>query len=418
MASAGVSLAMPANDQSALMWRRCALALWLILGLAVSVRMLINPSKHTVYPVFAGAAEHWWADQSVYCQYPGIDRFRCSPSFALFMTPFMLLGDRAGQVAWLWLNIAIYLAGLAAFLRHVVPRDWSSERISLFLALTALGAIPCVNNAQSNALAGGLLLLAVACLARQRWWSAAVLLAGPVLLKVAPLAVGLLFIAWKPRQLLGRFTLALLVGGLVPFLTRPADVVCDQYRDWLQLSLQTPRERWPGYRDAWTLWTALCDAPNITPIDSPGYRLLQGLSALAVLAWCCWQWQRGSSLRWQLTATLGMGLAWLMLFGPAVEFPTYIMLTPLVAWAALEAHACRQGRWLATSALMSVLVLPWGPLTDWLLGTHLQLAALPIGTILFATWVIRFAAAAEVGSAVELRTGRILLAAAPSYPGR
>jgi len=400
MNAAGGSLAM----RRSAFWRRFALALWLILGMTVSVRILINPIKHTVYPVFAGAAEHWWAGQPLYCQYPGIDRFRCSPSFAIFMTPFMLLGDRVGQVAWLWLNIGTYLAGLALFLRHALPRDWSAQRTSVFLGVAALAAIPCVNNTQSNALAGGLLLLAVASLARQRWWSAAFLLAGPVFLKLAPVAVVLLFVAWKPGRLLGRFAPALLVGGLLPFLTRPAHLVCDQYRDWLNLSLQTSRERWPGFRDGWTLWTALCDLPNITPIDSAGYRLLQGLTALAVLAWCRGQWRRGGSVRWQVTVTLGMGLAWLMLFGPAVEFPTYIMLTPLMAWAALEAHARRQGRWLATAALVCVVVLPWRPLAfDWPLAARLQLAALPLGTILFAAWLVRFAQAAETAPAAERR---------------
>jgi hypothetical protein len=360
--------ALPVSERPALsradgFWRYFALGQWLILGLVVTIRLLINPHKHTVYPVFAGAAEHWWADQPIYAHYPGLDMFRCSPSFAVFMTPFQLLGDRAGQLIWLWLNIGTYLTGLAAFLRYVLPTGWSHRRTSYFLALSALGAMPCVNNAQSNALVGGLLLLAVACLARERCWSAAFLLAGPVLLKLAPVAVALLFIAYRPRQLLGRFTFVLLVGALLPFLTRPANVVCDQYGAWFQASIQTSSERWPGYRDGWTLWTVLSDSPNAAPIDSAGYRLVQIMSALAVLAWCRWQWHRDSSVRWQLTVTLAMGLAWLMLFGPAVEFPSYVMLTPLMAWAALAAEARRQGRWLALVALACIVLLPWRPLT-------------------------------------------------------
>jgi hypothetical protein len=370
-------------------WRGCALGLWLIIGVAVSTRILINPGKHTVYPVFAGAAEHWWADQPLYCHYPGSDFFRCSPSFAIFMTPFWLLGARAGQLAWLWLNIGTYLTGLILFLRKVLPGDWSANRVSLFLALTAVAAIPGVNNLQSNALAGGMLLLAAISLAEERWWSAAALLAGPVFLKLAPLAVVLLFIAYRPRELLGRFVLVLLAGGLLPFLTRPPDVVCAHYRDWVAASVEKSSERWPGFRDGWTLWALLRDVPNHTHVDSAGYRILQGLSAVAVLAWCRRQWHGAGSVRWQITVTMGMGLAWLMLFGPAVEAPTYVMLAPFVIWAAL---AYRQGRWLAMAALACFVLLSWRQLAkDWPLAAQMQLAVLPVGTILFAAWLVCFA---------------------------
>jgi hypothetical protein len=397
MASAVWNSAIPASDlveqaawsRRGTFWRRCALGLWLIIGITVSTRIVINPGKHTVYPVFATAAEHWWADQPLYCHYPGIDFFRCSPSFAIFMTPFWLLGNRVGQLAWLWLNIGTYLAGLAFFLRKVLPGEWSANRVSLFLALSAVAAIPCVNNAQSNALAGGLLLLAAASVAEERWWSAAALLAGPVFLKLAPLAVALLFIAYRPRQLLGRFVLVLFVGGLLPFLTRPPDVVWAHYRDWAEASVEKSSERWPGFRDAWTLWALLRDLPNHAPVDSAGYRILQAISAVAVLAWCRRQWHRAGSVRWQITVTMGMGLAWLMLFGPAVEAPTYVMLAPFVIWAALS---FRQGRWLTLAALVCLVLLSWRELTiGWPLGERMQMAVLPVGTILFTAWLVCFA---------------------------
>src|SRR5690349_15494545 len=71
---------------------RLAVGLWLILAAAVAVRTLVRPASHTVFPIFASSAEHWWGDQSLYQEYPGLDYFRYPPIFALFVTPFSCLG--------------------------------------------------------------------------------------------------------------------------------------------------------------------------------------------------------------------------------------------------------------------------------------------------------------------------------------
>src|SRR5690242_21578398 len=82
---------------------RLALIAWLILGAAVSIRTLVRPSSHTVFPIFAASAEHWWGNCSLYELYPGLDRFRYPPVFALFVTPFSALGLTAGGILWSWL---------------------------------------------------------------------------------------------------------------------------------------------------------------------------------------------------------------------------------------------------------------------------------------------------------------------------
>src|SRR5207248_11729274 len=91
-------------------------------------------------------------------------------------------------------------------------------------------------------------------LVRERWWSAAILLATTVVLKLMPLPFALLFCALWPRRLAGRFLLAVAVGFLLPFLTRPAGIVCAQYRGWANHLVEMSGERWPGFRDGWTVW--------------------------------------------------------------------------------------------------------------------------------------------------------------------
>jgi hypothetical protein len=385
---------------------RWALALWLAVAVAVAVRTVVSPATHTVFPIFALSGEHWWADQSLYAEYKPLDRFRYPPPFAVAVTPFSLLGPRAGGVLWSWVGIAVLVVGLWRFGRDVLPRDWGPQRLALFLALGAAGALRGLWNAQSNALVVGLLLLGAAAVARRRWWPAAFLLAASAWVKLTPLAPALLLCALWPRRLTGRLAVALAVGGLMPFLTRPPDVVLGHYREWVGHLLGSGSERWPGFRDGWTVWLVLRHLaegatgplPVRAPIDSSLYRAVQLFSAGAALAWCLRQQRRGPSRRWLVQATLGMGLAWLMLFGPAVEHATYVFLTPALAAAFLERDAWPRGRGLIVAAFVLVMVLGWGAVAR-LLPDRLPilLAALPLGTALYAAWLVGSAAACPPG---------------------
>jgi hypothetical protein len=389
---------------------RLALAFWLAVAAAVAVRTALRPDSHTVFPVFATSADHWWDDQPLYDEYEPLDYFRYPPPFAVFITPFWACGHFVGGVLWTWLGMAVYFAGLACFLRDLLPADWSPDRRGAFLALALFGAVRGIWNAQSNALAVGLLLLAVSALVRRRCWSAAFALAAAVCLKLTPLAPALLLCALWPRRLAGRFLAVLALGCLVPFLTRPPAVVLNHYHDWIGQLYSLSEKRWDGFRDGWTAWLALRHLAGgnegefsvTAPIDSPLYRVVQLLSAAAALGWCLWQKRRGFTTAWLTRSTLAAGCAWLMAFGPAVEHATYVFLAPVLAWAALDRRAWPSGRWLIRGALVLVLLLGWGALTQPLLGRVPQLhAALPAGTALFSLWLVGYARslrpAVEVG---------------------
>jgi hypothetical protein len=392
---------------------RLALIAWLILGTAVSIRTLVRPSHHTVFPIFAASAEHWWSDCSLYELYPGLDRFRYPPVFALFVTPFSALGLTMGGILWSWLSIVVLTAGLWQYLRDVVPSVWTRQRMALFFILAGVGALRGLWNAQSNALIAGFVLLGSAALARcavraghgaAGWWLPALLLATPVCLKLTPLAPVLLLAALWPRQLAWRLLVVMIGLFLLPFLTRPPGIVFEQYREWFNHLTETGNIRWIGFRDGWTVWIVLhhlfggetgrltlCD-----PMDSSWYHLVQLTTAAAVLGWCLWQRRRASRLalgpRWLIHVILSMGLAWLMLFGPAVEHATYVFLTPPLLWALLEREAWPHGRGLIEASFLLIMVLGWGAVTrllapDW----PIVLTALPAGTALFALWLVGYA---------------------------
>jgi hypothetical protein len=379
---------------------RVALTLWLVFGVAVSVRTVLRPGSHTVFPVLAASSQHWWADQPLYARYRPLDYFRYPPVFAVAFTPLSAAGLTAGGVLWNWLNLGVYGWGLWRLRRDVLPVTWAPGREALFLTVGLLGALRGLWNGQSNALAIGLLLLAAAAVARRRWWAAAGLLAAPVLVKLTPVVPALLLSALWPRKLLGRFLLALAAGLLLPFLTKAPDLVLHHYRDWLMHLLGSSGERWPGFRDAWTAWLAVRNVlfreplALTAPIAHPlPYRALQVLSGLGVLAWCLWQRTRGLGSRQLLALTLAMGLTWLMLFGPAVEHATYVFLAPALAWAAAQRCDWRPARPLAVASLGLVLVFGWGAmLRSFPAAQPYLLAALPLGTALFAAWLCGHAA--------------------------
>jgi hypothetical protein len=367
-------------------------------GLALTVRTLLFPVRHTVFPVLATGAAHWWADLPLYADYAPLDFFRYPPVFALAVTPLGLLGLRLGGIVWAWLSLLVYGAGVWSFRRDVLPGRWTAGREAVYLLLSLFGALRGLWNGQSNALAVGLLLLGVAAAARRRWWRGAWLLAGAVAVKLTPLAPVLLLTAIWRRQLGGRLLVVLALLGLVPFLTRPAGTVLRQYQDWGQHLAQSSDDRWPGFRDAWTIWLVWRQReaggalPLREPIRAVWYRVLQLAAAAAALAWCLWQRRRGLPRREMAGLTVAMGLGWLMLLGPAVEHSTYAFLAPLLAWALLEERSGPAARCLSGAAGLLVLVLGWGTLTTPLLPVLPWLwAALPLGTCLFLGWLVLYA---------------------------
>lgn len=410
---------------------RLALIAWLILAVAVSVRTMVRPSDHTVFPIFAASADHWWDNHSLYDPYPGLDRFRYPPVFALFVTPFSLLGVLAGGILWSWVSIAVLVAGLWRYVQDVIPSPWTQRRTALFLVLGGVGALRGLWNAQSNALIVGFLLLGAAALARavavdpsgttrpRLWWRAALLLALPICLKLTPLAPVLLLMVLWPRGLAWRLVVVAAVLFVLPFLTRSPAIVWQHYGEWILHLLDSGNIRWIGFRDGWTIWLVVRylfgaesgTLPLSEPMDSEWYRMVQLTTAAGVLAWCLWQRHRAERLglgaRWLVHATLSMGLAWLMLFGPAVEHATYVFLAPALIWALLERRAWPLGRGLILASFTLIMVLGWGAVTrllspDW----PVLLTALPAGTALFMLWLIGYArqGGSEINESSRART--------------
>jgi hypothetical protein len=374
---------------------RRALILWAVLATAVCAKTALLGDGHSVYPVFAAGSRHWWADMPLYVSYhqtENIDCFRYSPAFAVALTPFYLLPGCLGAMAWGVVNIAFLVWALHVLVRDMLPGDWPPRREGVFLTLTLTGSIVGIWSGQSNAMVLALIILGLAAVRRGRWWTAVLMLALPVFIKIWPIAVVLLLMVCWPRQLTGRFLAVCGVVALAPFLTRPPDIVAWQYREWYVALVGPIRERWPGYRDAWTIWEQLapllhCEANQITYRFA--FMAVQLATAAGVLGWCLWQRRRGLSTAHLLMLILSIWVSWQLLFGPGTEQLTYGIIAPSASWAVLVSFAEKKARWLTATAWAMLALLPAGDVEKAVLKIFpAGMILLPIGVVLFVAWLV------------------------------
>src|SRR5437016_12515764 len=91
-------------------WIQFTVAIWLIGLLAVTVRIVVQPQRGTVYPIFAQAGQDWVDGVGLYGKTNrGLDQFRYSPLVAAGFVPLSLTPDRLGNVLWRWLNAGVLL---------------------------------------------------------------------------------------------------------------------------------------------------------------------------------------------------------------------------------------------------------------------------------------------------------------------
>jgi hypothetical protein len=332
---------------------RFAVVVWAAVLGVVGIRVFFWPHVHSLYPVFATAARHWQNGQELYLPYfyqPGLDVFRYCPLFAGLFVPLAQLPEGLGNVCWRGLSAGCYLGALAWWSRSVLPRSLTDPQRGLLFFLAVPLSIGCVNNGQSNVLLIGLLLAGIAAAASERWNLAGSFMALAGLIKVYPLAIGLLLTAVHPRKFGGRFLLALAIAAALPFILQRPSYVAEQYKHWYELLVADDRADRPVSpwcsRDLWLLIRL-----SHLPISFLIYRGIQlGLAAAVALLCLAGRWSASPRRRF-LTTAFGLGIGWMVLCGPATESCTYILMAPILAWAVLET-------WLEPRPLWS-RVIPW-----------------------------------------------------------
>lgn len=275
-------------------------------------------TNYNNYIIFKQAFFHLLDGKDLYIMYPAEcwDLFKYSPAFALFMGVFAWLPDIAGLTLWNLLNAMVLWFGFAT-----LPKATNKQK-TFMLLFVFIELLTSIQNAQSNGLIAGLILLAFNKLegGYVRWSSLFITLT--VFIKLFGLVAFALFLLYKqkPKFILWSITWTLLLLVL-PIVVSGYDGLAAQYQSWWKmlkqdhsasvgLSVMGWLQTWFGYNGSKTLIT------------------LAGV-VLFCLPLIKVQQYGDYTFRLLLTASV---LLWVIIFNHKAESPTFVIA---IAGAAL-----------------------------------------------------------------------------------
>lgn len=187
------------------------------------------------YVIFRQAFVHLVRGQDLYVQYLAEhwDYFRYSPSFAIAFGAFAWMPDLAGLLLWDTLNAAVLFLALWT-LPGPVFRD---ERLRMAAGwLVAIEMMTALQNAQSNVLIAGLLILAFNSLERRQVVVAALAIVVAAFIKPFALVGFSLFLLYpdKRKFVVSSAACAAIVAAL-PLLAVPPAQLIALYKSWWRL---------------------------------------------------------------------------------------------------------------------------------------------------------------------------------------
>jgi hypothetical protein len=306
---------------------RLALALWIILIVAVSIRVAtVPPVKQSVVPVYRAGGERWTAGESLYAPAPPHDVYRYPPIFAALHSTLAKLPERPSALLWRWIGVSLFLVGLWQF-----SRATATGQFPLMACLTLPLVLQCFNNGQANLHILGLVLIGTAEVVRRQYTASAIAFALAAGIKMYPLAVGLLGSLMAPRAMFGRLGLAVVVLLALPFVLHNPSYVAGQHTELWEWSKRDDRLHTASDERAPRDWTILCRTwlgtiPSTTTVRGVAVIAGLGMACLILIA----RKRRGIPFAAAMTVTLG-GI-WMTLFGPLTESVTYCLIAPGAAW--------------------------------------------------------------------------------------
>lgn len=378
--------------------QRIALTLWITLFIALTVKTILKPTSHSVFPVYFQAGISWWQQVDIYQVNQGLDHYRYSPTAAIFFSAFTFMGITLGAILWNFCSIVIFILGCNRFRKTMLFHGSTiNKECGGFFIICLFAALSGVWNSQCNAFIVGLILLGATDLIEAKNNRAALFLALAFMIKSTILPILALLVLIKPFPLLPKLLLAIAFLLLFPFLTLPTSFVIAEYQSWYFHLQETKGLRWPGFRDAWYGWLVFQEQLHPGNFNdqlwsiptNTTYKILQLSTGLAT-AVLILIWKTTVTDKVELTfRTITLGMVWILLFGPASEFPTFAFIAPFLGWAWLERKTWNKGEPLLLTSLVLILFLGWQNFT-FPLRNHLPilLCALPLGTFCFALWLI------------------------------
>ena len=303
---------------------------------AVDVRNAAKPSGN--FEIFRLASRHLLSGDDMYAEYPAeiSDRFKYSPTFALLFSP----------LAWIPWPVALFLWSClnALVLFVAVERALPGRAGLLALGALLLEVLRGMQNAQSNALVAGLIVLAFVAMERTNAWrtAAAVMLGACV--KIFPLAA-LSFAIPRRRVWRTGFWAAAIGVALValPLLVTPPATLLAQYASWRGVESTDAQQRWFSVMQLVHRWTGV-SWPN-WPIQLVGSVIL-----LAPLVLRRGRWD---DVRYRF-AYLCSTLMYVVLFNHQAERASYLIAFVGVTLWYVASERARWQSWLFVTAFITI----------------------------------------------------------------
>jgi hypothetical protein len=330
------------------------------------------------------SSQNWWLRQSLYVGPSGMNYL---PHFAILFTPFDLLPLAVGEILWRFCAAATLATGLWFFSREL----FSAKPEHAFLWATVLAmplSLGALRNGNANAIFGGVTLLAIVAILRERWWLAIVWMALATALK--PLGIVLLLLSsiyYLPAA--RRLPAAILALAIFPFFFgRPTYVESQYHEAWRNLGAcaVVTENRFADFNGL----LRTLGAP-VPPKISTIVRALAGAATALAWLWGARRLQPALRALWLYALTAG----YLMLFNPMTETNSYVIFaSALGIWGTYflvdEDLARRRLGWTIAVMALSMPILPniFRPI----FGNYFALVWFPAVTLVFLATLTAFAA--------------------------
>ena len=358
--------------------------LWAAVVAVIFIRTILKPGSQTVFPVFYTAGGRWLRAENLYS---GGNDYLYSPLIAAFFAPLSLVPISLANLAWRTLNIAMYLGAAGLWLRHGINQIPKARHAIVFLIMLPL-SIGSLNNAQSNPLLIALVLIALAMAHAERWTLAALCIGLVTFLKVYPLAAGLVLAALFPRKFAWRLAVLLLALGALSLVLQRTGYVLEQYHNWA--ATRVADERHGDLTNSPRDFHMLLRVFGVV-MEMKYYLVVQLLAGAAVAAVCFAGQLNGWAKDRLFTALLTLVTCWMLLFGPATESSTYILLAPVIALATVEAFGRPFPRWMRALVAAALFLLIGGGAFIAFGGHHKDIYSQSVqqfGTVIFCAFAL------------------------------
>ena len=324
------------------LWKTIAWIAWLAALSVFIVRFCFGLHRAYAFMDYLLAGSHWAHGENLYFNWRG---FIYSPLAAAFFAPLAFLPLSLAYTVWLLLNIAVLLGGLTAILKTGLFSGIAPESSGIVYLLLLPFTLGNLDVGQANPFVIGFRMFAVAAVYAGRWNTAAFCVAVPTFFKVYPLALGLLFCVIAPRRFGWRLLIALLLLAAAPFLFQHWSYVSEQYHAWIATRSVDDRRVYPINYMPLDFWYLIHWIAHL-PIDRWLYTLIQLGTGAALALFSLWgKWRQWDTVR-VLSGLFVLASIWMVLWGPATESHTYLLLAPALVLALVQSINERYPAWL------------------------------------------------------------------------